>query len=126
MILALLLAQSGYLTPFANFQAANPLLNELSGVVLSRRVPGLLYAHNDSGDSARLFTLRLSDGATVGPASGYPLTGATAVDWEDMCSDGKNLFIADLGNNANMRRDLKIYTLADPNGASGPLATRTT
>ena len=35
----------------------DPSLDELSGMAASRRHPGLYYAHNDSGDGARIYVL---------------------------------------------------------------------
>ena len=32
-------------------------MDELSGLVVSRRQPGVLYVHNDSGDSSRFFAI---------------------------------------------------------------------
>ena len=38
-----------------------PAATELSGLVLSRTQPGVLWTHNDSGDGARLLALRRSE-----------------------------------------------------------------
>ena len=35
----------------------------------------------------------------------------TNQDWEDVTSDGVNLYIADMGNNRNARRNLGIYVV---------------
>lgn len=107
-----LLAQNAYLTPIAEAQSSIAVLDELSGIVASRRRPGVYYAHNDSGDSARFFALRL-DGSNAGPATGIEVPGAANVDWEDIATDGKTLYLSDLGNNANRRRDLTIYAVHD-------------
>jgi len=32
-------------------------MDELSGLIVSRRQPGILYVHNDSGDSSRFFAI---------------------------------------------------------------------
>src|SRR5437016_3618567 len=55
-------------------------LTELSGIAASRAQPGVYYAHNDSGDSPRIFAL---DGAGAELAQ-LCLAGATNVDWEDI------------------------------------------
>ena len=111
----------------------NPLLDEISGLVASRRYPGVFWAHNDSGDSARLFAVR-ADGTTVVPAwmdrrqdagvasgrkpfEGLEVKGASNLDWEDIASDGDTLYVADTGNNANARRDLCVYAVPEPNPA---------
>ncbi|MBC8141444.1 MAG: hypothetical protein H7Y38_08375 [Armatimonadetes bacterium] len=110
----------------------HPPINELSGMVKSRRYPNTYWVHNDSGDAARLFAVR-SDGTVIVPPfvqrdyfadvavegkTEYPGIGvslATNYDWEDIAIDGDTLYIADTGNNGNGRRDLGVYVLAEPN-----------
>jgi hypothetical protein len=96
-------------------------LTELSGLVASRRRPGVFYAHNDSGDGPRLFAVTLG-GALEGE---HELLGAKAVDWEDIaagpCAAGDCLFVADIGDNARKRAEVAIYrvdeaALAAPGG----------
>lgn len=107
-----------------------PPLNELSGIVLSQRYPGLLWAHNDSGDKPRIFALDLS-GRSILPTysalsqygdapqagkrqwQGFEVLGAENIDWEDIATDGRYLYIADMGNNGNDRRDLAVYALSE-------------
>ena len=60
---------------------------ELSGLVLSRSQPGVLWAHNDSGDRARVFALR-PNGSVL---ADLDVPGAEAVDWEDIAIRGKEL-----------------------------------
>lgn len=76
-------------------------LVEASGLQASRAHPGVLYTHNDSGDSARFFALD-SSGRTLGE---YLLSGLSAVDWEDVAigpgrSGGNDLYFADIGDNS--------------------------
>ena len=40
-------------------------------------------------------------------------------DWEDMATDGDNVFIGDFGNNSNDRKNLAIYKIPDPNLENG-------
>lgn len=87
-------------------------INESSGLVASRRFPGLYWTHNDSGDTADIFAV---DGQ--GKLVGKPvrLLGATNVDWEDIAADeAGNLWIGDFGNNLNARTDLCLYVLPEP------------
>lgn len=98
---------------------AIPALNEQSGLLKSARYPGVFWAHNDSGDEARIFAFTF-DGQPVGapknkPYEGIRISGATNFDWEDITGDGDNLYISDLGNNGNARRDLAIYVVPEPN-----------
>lgn len=93
---------------------ADPELIELSGLVASRSQPGVLYAHNDSGDSARFFAL-----STTGAALGrFTLTGATARDWEDIalgpCDAGACVWLGDIGDNAFVRSDYAVFRVAEP------------
>jgi len=63
--------------------------------------------HNDDGP-AELFEVSYS-GRLVGT---LPVPGAANEDWEDLARDSAGtLYISDLGNNRNRRRDLGIYVL---------------
>ncbi|NLT76895.1 MAG: hypothetical protein GXX98_10255, partial [Planctomycetes bacterium] len=57
-----------------------PLIQEASGLVASRKNPGVLWVHNDSGDTARVFAID-TRGNLLGVCS---VTGAKARDWEDI------------------------------------------
>ena len=102
---------------------ANPALTELSGLVRSRADRDVLWAHNDSGDSARLFAVGL-DGADRGTVT---VTGAVAVDWEDIAlgpgPDGRDvLFVGDIGDNEAVRTEITVYRVLAP-AVPGPGAT---
>lgn len=91
-------------------------LAEVSGLVASRSVPGTLWVHNDSGDSARFFAI-----STAGNVQGtITLTGATATDWEDMAigpkpGGGNYLYLGDIGDNsANRFLGINIYRVTEP------------
>jgi hypothetical protein len=120
----------GELKPYATI--SHPPIAENSGIVRSRRYPDTYWVHNDSGDKARIFAIR-ADGTVIVPAranrredagvapqaqsefQGITIEGASNIDWEDIAIDGDTLYIADMGNNANARRDLGIYVLKEPN-----------
>jgi hypothetical protein len=89
-------------------------LIELSGLVASRVHAGVLYAHNDSGDSPRFFAMDLA----AQPLGRFELTGATARDWEDMalgpCPAGTCLFLGDIGDNRRVRDDYAVYRVKEP------------
>ncbi|MEQ8954897.1 MAG: hypothetical protein RL120_12260 [Gammaproteobacteria bacterium] len=98
---------------------------EMSGII-RQYGSDIYWVHNDSGDQPRIFAIDL-DGNTVVPDAlrdrfygdqpepgkspwpGIHIEGAENVDWEDMASDGLHLYLADVGNNFNNRRDLGIY-----------------
>jgi len=90
---------------------------EFSGLVRSPSHADIWWTHHDSGNPPELFAFRLS-GELVAPpgrAAGLLVDGARNQDWEDITAspDGR-LFIGDIGNNANQRRDLCVYVLPEP------------
>lgn len=81
-------------------------LSEISGWVFVN--DSTLIAHNDSGNEAALFVLNI-DGTIRHKAI---VKGTGNVDFEDIAADGKGfLYLADFGNNHNLRRDLAIYRI---------------
>jgi len=101
-------------------------IDEVSGVAASRLHDDVFYVHDDSGESARFFAIA-RDGAGRGT---FTVTGAAAVDWEDMapspCADGSSgcLILADVGDNAEERADVALYRVAEPTEVgSGVTAT---
>ncbi len=97
--------------------AEAPGLQEMSGLARSRTQPGRWWALNDSGHPAELYPL-----VPTGQSLGKPvrITGARNVDWEELAADDQgNLWIIDMGNNANKRRDLTVYVVREP-GAELP------
>jgi hypothetical protein len=58
----------------------NSSINEASGIAASRMNPNVLWTHNDSGDSARVFAMTAA-GTNLGT---YSISGASATDWEDI------------------------------------------
>ena len=98
-----------------------PGLSESSGLALSRRVPGRLWTHNDSGKPI-LFALD-ARGAVTGRLE---VRGATVEDWEAIavgsCGTGSCLYIGDIGDNNASRKRITIYRLPEPEAASGTAA----
>lgn len=99
-------------------------LVEVSGVVASPSNPAVLWMHNDSGDSARLFAVSV-DGAALGELL---LDDVAAEDIEDIaaapCPDrsGPCLWVADTGDNDQLRDDAVVYAVPEPAvGPSRPL-----
>lgn len=118
------------LCAFGNIEAVGELvdeeLTETSGLVQSRLDPARFWAHNDSGDSPRLFALSES-GAALGVVS---LDIEAAVDWEDMAAgvvDGEPvLVIGDVGDNREKREEVLVHWLPEPTESVGSgLAVRT-
>lgn len=89
---------------------AEPELNELSGIVA---LDSGLWAHNDSGDEARVFRLDEA-GATRAVVR---LEGVQAFDWEDMTGAGPaagELFVGDIGDNEGIRNEVTVLRFAVP------------
>jgi hypothetical protein len=110
--------QQGGLCTVTSRLTALPGLAEASGVALSRRSPGLLWSHNDSGDPV-LFALD-GTGAVKGRVT---VAGAQVEDWEDVsagpCPQGTCLYIADIGDNNRVRRRVRIYRMPEPRAGDG-------
>ncbi len=98
---------------------------ELSGLVASRTQAGVLWTHNDSGDSARVIGIRL-DGRSLGS---FPVTGAQAQDWEDIATGpGRTagrayLYAGDIGDNLEQRSTIVVYRFPEPDVRPGPHPT---
>ena len=94
-------------------------LNESSGLMVSRQISDLMWTHNDSGDSARLFAIGL-DGRDRGV---FTLTDAEAGDWEDSAiytdpvSGQTTLFVGDIGDNSQARESISILMVPEPDAA---------
>lgn len=78
-------------------------LGEVSGIETQSR--DIFFAINDSGEDPVLYIMK-SDGIIVHKIF---IQGAKNVDWEDLSVDDNFLYIGDIGNNRNQRKDLKIY-----------------
>jgi hypothetical protein len=94
----------------------DPAVSESSGVVASRRNPGLLWTHNDSGDGPFLYATD-EQGKRRGV---WRVAGADALDWEDIAAGpgpqpGRSyLYVGDIGDNREARREIIIYRVPEP------------
>ena len=91
-------------------------INEASGIAASRKNADVLWLHNDSGDSARVFAMN-----TAGMHLGiYNLSGISATDWEDMAIGpgpvaGRDyLYLGDIGDNNAVRSSICVYRVKEP------------
>ena len=110
------------LEPLGRFDAR--AIPEASGIVKSRRFPGIFWVHNDSGNAPRLFAVR-SDGRIV---RRFRLA-IPNLDWEDIAIDDQgHLYLGDIGNNTGLLRVRAIYRIDEPDPSSpedrGPSAGR--
>lgn len=77
---------------------------ETSGLFIHN---GRLWTHNDSGCKPILYGLNTT---TYEVVQRITLANAQNKDWEDVCTDGKNVFVGNFGNNRGDRKDLCVYT----------------
>jgi hypothetical protein len=90
-------------------------VDEASGLVMSRKTPGVLWTLNDEAGDTRLFALDLS-GDLVAQAK----LARTSIDWEDLApgpcaGPGEHcLYIADTGGSKSGRAVVQILRLAEP------------
>jgi hypothetical protein len=80
----------------------------------------VLWTHNDSGNAPQLFAIDLK-GKLL---SQWTVTGARAVDWEDIAIGPGGLYVGDIGDNRLRRTFVTVYRLKEPNPRSdgGPTA----
>jgi hypothetical protein len=88
-------------------------LPEASGLAASRRHPGVLWSHNDSG-MPMVFAIG-TDGSIKGRVR---IAGAELDDWEDVavgaCPAGSCLYVADIGDNHGSRKNVTVYRVPEP------------
>lgn len=97
-------------------------VTESSGLALADAA-GTFYTHGDHGNRPELYRITW-EGKLL---STIPMPGATNEDWEALAHDDQGrLYIADVGNNANDRRDLVIYRFdpKEPAAAAVPIRFR--
>ena len=101
----------------------NPRLTESSGLAASRRVPGLLWTLNDSGNPPELFAID-SSGRDRGV---FRVEGAENRDWEALalarCGRTNCLYIAEVGDNNGRYNSLKLYRVPEPARPAAPGGT---
>ncbi len=99
----------------------NDLVNEASGLAAGRRNPGVLWTHNDSGDTTRIFAVG-TDGRDLGE---FYLAGASARDWEEIAvgpgpQEGVSyIYVGEIGDNNAAYDTKRIYRVPEPQVDSG-------
>lgn len=104
-----------YARPVVSGTVAASKITELSGLVSSQLKPGILWVHNDSGNSARVFAISEAGALLLE----VDLVDVTATDIEDMAlgvaSDGMpRLYLGDIGDNDERRAEVQVYAIAEP------------
>jgi hypothetical protein len=106
--------------PVATSSIQGSGLTEISGLVVGRAAPQVIWVHNDSGDGAIVYGIG-PDGET---ASIITLHGAFALDWEDMdIGTGPGgidsyLYVADIGDNLTFRPSVILHRFREPDGTA--------
>lgn len=90
------------------------VVNESSGMAVSRRIPDRTYRINDSGDTGRFFVMNLAGGGL----KIVNITGFDPVDTEDMalgpCDNATDcLFIGDIGDNNRRRTSIELVVVQE-------------
>ena len=98
----------------------NHSINESSGLVASRTMPGIYWTHNDSGGGPFIYAID-TKGDSVGV---WRVPGVDPNDWEDISigpgpESGKSyLYIGDIGDNDAARKYIVVYRLPEPKALS--------
>ena len=102
--------------PVVTGKLAAPEIREASGIVKSRKFPGIFWVHNDSGNPPLLFAVR-ADGTLVRTYK----VGAANVDWEDIATDDLgHLFLGEIGNNDGRLPLRAVYRIDEPDPSVPP------
>ena len=89
----------------------DPRIVESSGLALSTYARPILFTHNDSGDSPRIFAIR-SSGAT---RAVLRLANKDRGDFEDIATGpGHAIWAGDIGDNARKRGAVHVYRVVEP------------
>lgn len=93
-------------------------LEENSGMLVSNN--NQIWLHNDSGDSSKLYAIDTSQNIL----KTILITNSNNIDWEDITYDAQgNTYVADIGNNANSRQNLRILKILHPDSIAGTTTT---
>ncbi len=104
------------LAPVTTGTVASAEVAEASGLAASSKNPGVLWTHNDSGDTARVFALDAT-GKLLGT---YTLSGVVATDWEDLAigpgpvAGESYLYLGDIGDNGLVRANVLVQRVVEP------------
>jgi hypothetical protein len=99
------------------------MLAEISGIAASRKNSDVLWVHNDSGDAATVYAMDIEGNHL----RAYSLSGANAVDWEDMAigpgpeENEDYLYLGDIGDNWASRSNIVVYRVQEPRVGSNQL-----
>jgi hypothetical protein len=99
--------------PMGTARALPDVLRESSGVAWSRSGDRILFSHNDGGNQPSIYALNPA-GEILGE---IPLKAVRNRDWEDIatgeCEAGDCIYLADVGDNEEVRDGIVLYRVAD-------------
>ena len=111
LLVAVLLAEDGKRDPLETLgRLSDPSIRETSGIVKSRKHPGVFWIVSDSGNPPAIHAIR-RDGRVLATFR----VGAPNVDWEEIAIDNSgHLFLGEIGNNGGVLPLRAIYQIDEP------------
>nr|WP_139235890.1 hypothetical protein [Algoriphagus locisalis] len=97
-------------------------LDEISGLAVSRVLPGVMYVHNDSGGEAAVYLLD-----TLGNNLGtIEFLDTQNRDWEDIAvgpgEDSKSyIYVGEIGDNNAVHDEVVVYRVPEPNDSNSTI-----
>jgi len=88
----------------------NPIINEGSGIAASKINPGFIWVQEDSGNPTQL-SLLAQNGTVL---KSIFIKNSFNRDWEAMTLSGNDLYVADIGDNAQIFATYSIYKFVEP------------
>jgi len=89
-----------------NVTSFDKILSETSGII---NFDGKIITHNDSGGEAALYEIDIVNGKVKRTVN---IKNTKNIDWEDIAQDDFFIYICDIGNNSNTRKDQTIYKIS--------------
>ena len=89
-----------------NITSLDKVIGETSGII---NFNGRIITHNDSGGEPALYEIDITNGKIKRKVI---IKNAKNVDWEDITQDDSFIYICDIGNNSNSRKDQTIYKIS--------------
>ncbi len=81
-------------------------IDETSGLI---NFNGRIITHNDSGGKPNLYEIDIATGEVIRTVS---ISNAVNIDMEDIAQDENYIYLCDIGNNSNKRKNQTIYKIS--------------
>jgi len=89
-----------------NITSLSSIVNETSGLI---NFDGRIITHNDSGGEPNLYEIDIASGKIIRTVN---VSNAVNIDMEDIAQDKNFIYLCDIGNNSNERKDQTIYKIS--------------